>query len=70
MNNIRSRYSGECPHAGTVKSIDVTFSVLYIAENPAPKYKKMSFSCDDVEECTCLDEYGACPLFIQAPDPH
>lgn len=69
MNNICARYFGKCPRTGTVKSIDVTFAVLYIAEDPAPKYKKMGFSCDDIEDCTCLDEYGSCPLFIQAPDP-
>jgi hypothetical protein len=70
MNSIRTRYSGKCPHTGMTKSLGVTFSVLYIAEDPAPKYKKMGFSCDGVEGCTCLDEYGSCPLFIQAPDPH
>ncbi len=70
MNNIRIQYRGECPYTGMTKSIEVVFATLYIAEVSALQYKKMGFFCDDIDSCTCLDEHGACPLFIQASAPY
>lgn len=67
--NIRIRYSGKCPYLNEIKTIEIDFVKFYISEEPAPCYKKLGFVCSNIDECTCCDEYGACPLFNQAPDP-
>lgn len=70
MRNLKMRYSGYCPYIDKSRAIDITFSELQISGVVTPAYKKLSFACNDIESCTHRDEYGRCPLFIQAPDPH
>ena len=67
--NIRVRYSGKCPYLNKIRAIEIDFAEFYIAEDTTPYYKKLGYFCSDVDECTCCDEYGACPLFNHAPDP-
>ena len=33
-----------------------------------PGYKKLSFSCENGSVCPHLDQWGRCPLLLEAPD--
>lgn len=60
-------YHGFCPQNRIHKSIEIELVEVMIG-SLVNDYKKMSFECADVDECEHLDEYGRCPLFIEAPD--
>lgn len=68
MNNlVVTYYSDICPRFDEYRTIEIRYAVIPILGR-SPGYKKMSFTCDDGTDCPHLDQWGRCPLMIDAPD--
>lgn len=65
---IDSTYSGYCPKSLSTRTIGIRFAEVSFINQSSNEYKKMIFDCPDVEVCQHLDEYGRCPLFVEAPN--
>ena len=65
---VKSSFVGQCPRFGEPHSIVITYAEIPILGSSAPGYKKMSFTCDSLEDCPNLDRHGSCPLLLNAPD--
>lgn len=61
--------TGDCPYLGRKHTIQVTFAKIAMNKSLSCDYKKMSYECELGNECTCLDEFGACVVFKKAPNP-
>ena len=67
-NYIDSIYCGYCPQALSERTIGIRFAEVSFIGQSTNEYKKMLFDCPDVEVCQYLDQYGRCPLYIEAPN--
>lgn len=67
---VFSYYVAHCPYLDDEKSIMVEFAEVPLLGRSSPDYKKFSYHCDLSDECTCLDNYGACELYYHAPEPN
>ena len=61
-------YTGICPRSDCYQTIQIKYTAIPIMGQDHPGYKKMSFSCDDVSDSSHLDQWGRCPLLLEAPD--
>lgn len=67
---VIASFSGHCNFLNKKHSIQVKFAEVYFAGSLSPGYKKLSYKCSHSNECTCLDEYGACDLFNNVTQPY
>lgn len=67
---IRANVLVNCPFINEDRYILIDYCEIPILHSN-PGYKKSSFRCSDGNHCTCLDDYGACQCYYDAPnDPN
>ena len=65
--NIRYSFKSEGPHLGKSHLIIVEYAKIEVCGTTETLYKKMSYTCREGSDCTFKDEYGRCPLYLDAP---
>ena len=65
---VRKIVTGKCPCTNNLKSIRVDLQEINICGDMNTHYRKMSFLCDDIEECSYRDEDSECPIFLSVKE--
>ena len=61
-------YTGICPRSDCYQTIQIKYEAIHMWGQEKPGYKKLSFSCENGSGCPHLDQWGPCPLLLEAPD--
>lgn len=65
---VSTTYEGHCPQIRETRTIGIRLAEVSFIGQSTAEYKKMLYSCPDAEVCQYLDQYGRCPLYIEAPN--
>jgi hypothetical protein len=58
---------GYCPYLCEDRTISIQYIEVSMPKQLKPGYKKGDMSCDYYDDCTKLDEYNRCPIYVSAP---
>lgn len=63
-------FTGDCPYTESYQTIAITFLEIHTIGSMAPGYKKDSYSCPLIDECSypAQDRYHRCPVYLSAPN--
>lgn len=61
-------FEGYCPEFQTNAYVRINYSVFRVLGNPNPCSKKISYYCENRDECSyCETNRCECPVFDEAP---
>lgn len=61
-------YYGDCPKTGQTQRIEITYIEVNVAKQLHTGYKKAEFICPLSGNCSNIDKYGRCPVYLDAPE--
>lgn len=67
MNKVSRLYRVHCPYYNKEISIRIGYTVVPMLGTTSNQYKKTGCSCEYSDLCNCLDRFGACECYYNAP---
>lgn len=61
---MQKHITDTCPKTQGIHTITIDYKPVPTLNTTSPEYRKLSFSCDFSEECSCIND---CPVFQNAP---
>jgi hypothetical protein len=61
-------FTSDCPYTESKQSIQIDYLEVPILGTMSNGNRKDIYFCPNSDECPHLDQYGRCPVYLQAPE--